>query len=891
MNPDYRSIQRLLVANRGEIACRVMRSARALGIGSVAVHSDIDRHARHVAEADIAVDLGGAKPVDSYLRGDRIIAAALASGAQAIHPGYGFLSENADFARACEEAGLLFLGPPAAAIDAMGSKSAAKALMEEAGVPLVPGYHGEAQDLETFRREAGRIGYPVLLKAAAGGGGKGMKVVEREAELAEALSSAQREAKAAFGDARMLVEKYLLKPRHVEIQVFADRHGHCLYLNERDCSIQRRHQKVVEEAPAPGLGVELRRAMGEAAVRAAQAIGYLGAGTVEFLLDERGQFFFMEMNTRLQVEHPVTEAITGLDLVAWQIRVARGEALPLTQEQVPLNGHAIEVRLYAEDPEGGFLPASGRLALYREAPAGPGRRVDSGVREGDEVSPFYDPMLAKLIAWGETREEARQRLLAMLAETSVGGLRTNLAFLRRILGHPAFAAAELDTGFIARHQDEPVSPGRRRPGQPGGRCHPSLGGVAPRTPVVPRMGGRTAGHRSRRPDRRSRGRPCPPGWFERADERQYRAGPGRARPDGRSRHRPGGAGGDEDGTQHPRAPRRGSEGAVLQRGRTGRGRHAAGGAGREPGLTAKTRNSMNLPKKVRLVEVGPRDGLQNEKQPIEVADKIRLVDDLSAAGLDYIEVGSFVSPKWVPQMAGSAEVFAGIRQRPGVTYAALAPNLKGFEAALESGVKEVAVFAAASEAFSQRNINCSIKDSLERFVPVLEAARQHQVRVRGYISCVLGCPYDGDVDPRQVAWVARELQQMGCYEVSLGDTIGVGTAGATRRLIEAVASEVPRERLAGHFHDTYGQALANIYASLLEGVAVFDSSVAGLGGCPYAKGATGNVASEDVLYLLNGLEIHTGVDMHALVDAGQRICAVLGKSNGSRAAKALLAKA
>ncbi len=338
-------------------------------------------------------------------------------------------------------------------------------------------------------------------------------------------------------------------------------------------------------------------------------------------------------------------------------------------------------------------------------------------------------------------------------------------------------------------------------------------------------------------------------------------------------------------------PRRGSEGAVLQRGRTGRGRHAAGGAGREPGLTAKTRNSMNLPKKVRLVEVGPRDGLQNEKQPIEVADKIRLVDDLSAAGLDYIEVGSFVSPKWVPQMAGSAEVFAGIRQRPGVTYAALAPNLKGFEAALESGVKEVAVFAAASEAFSQRNINCSIKDSLERFVPVLEAARQHQVRVRGYISCVLGCPYDGDVDPRQVAWVARELQQMGCYEVSLGDTIGVGTAGATRRLIEAVANEVPRERLAGHFHDTYGQALANIYASLLEGVAVFDSSVAGLGGCPYAKGATGNVASEDVLYLLNGLEIHTGVDMHALVDAGQRICAVLGKSNGSRAAKALLAKA
>ncbi|MGR1217381.1 acetyl/propionyl/methylcrotonyl-CoA carboxylase subunit alpha [Metapseudomonas otitidis] len=445
-------ITTLLIANRGEIACRVMRTAKALGIRTVAVHSEIDRNARHVREADMAINLGGAKPAESYLRVDALIAAAQASGAQAIHPGYGFLSENAGFARAIEAAGLVFLGPPASAIDAMGSKSAAKALMEEAGVPLVPGYHGEDQALETFRAAAERIGYPVLLKAAAGGGGKGMKVVEREADLAEALSSAQREAQAAFGDARMLVEKYVLKPRHVEIQVFADRHGNCLYLNERDCSIQRRHQKVVEEAPAPGLSTEQRRAMGEAAVRAAQAIGYVGAGTVEFLLDARGDFFFMEMNTRLQVEHPVTEAITGLDLVAWQIRVARGEALPITQAQVPLMGHAIEVRLYAEDPEGGFLPASGHLDLYREPAPGEGRRVDSGVAEGDDVSPFYDPMLAKLIAWGENREEARQRLLAMLEDTAVGGFRTNLAFLRRVLGHPAFAAAELDTGFIERHQ-------------------------------------------------------------------------------------------------------------------------------------------------------------------------------------------------------------------------------------------------------------------------------------------------------------------------------------------------------------------------------------------------------------------------------------------------------
>ncbi|WP_339463081.1 acetyl/propionyl/methylcrotonyl-CoA carboxylase subunit alpha [Pseudomonas sp. EA_105y_Pfl2_R69] len=451
-------IDTLLVANRGEIACRVMSTAKAMGIKTVAVHSAIDRNARHVREADLAIDLGGAKPADSYLRIDALIAAAKASGAQAIHPGYGFLSENAGFARAIEAAGLLFLGPPASAIDAMGSKSAAKALMEAAGVPLVPGYHGEAQDVETFRAAAEVIGYPVLLKAAAGGGGKGMKVVERESELAEALASAQREAQSSFGDSRMLVEKYVLKPRHVEIQVFADQHGHCLYLNERDCSIQRRHQKVVEEAPAPGLSAELRRAMGEAAVKAAQAIGYVGAGTVEFLLDERGDFFFMEMNTRLQVEHPVTELITGLDLVAWQIRVARGEALPITQEQVPLIGHAIEVRLYAEDPDNDFLPATGTLALYREANAGPGRRVDSGVSEDDEVSPFYDPMLGKLIAWGENREEARLRLLAMLKETCVGGVRTNLAFLSRVLAHPAFANAELDTGFIPRHEAQLLPP-------------------------------------------------------------------------------------------------------------------------------------------------------------------------------------------------------------------------------------------------------------------------------------------------------------------------------------------------------------------------------------------------------------------------------------------------
>jgi 3-methylcrotonyl-CoA carboxylase alpha subunit len=448
----------VMIANRGEIACRVMRTAKAMGLTTVAVHSATDRNARHVREADIAVDLGGSKAADSYLQIDTLIAAAKSSGAQAIHPGYGFLSENAGFARAVEEAGLTFLGPPASAIDAMGSKSAAKSLMETAGVPLVPGYHGEAQEPATFREAAARIGYPVLLKATAGGGGKGMKVVERDEDLADALASAQREALSSFGDSRMLVEKYVLKPRHVEIQVFADQHGNCLYLNERDCSIQRRHQKVVEEAPAPGLSPQLRRAMGEAAVRAAQAIGYVGAGTVEFLLDARGEFFFMEMNTRLQVEHPVTEAITRLDLVAWQIRVAQGEPLPITQDQVPLRGHAIEVRLYAEDPANEFLPSTGRLEIYRESAKGPGRRVDSGVSEGDDISPYYDPMLGKLIAWGEDREQARLRLLSMLDEFAIAGVRTNLAFLRRIIAHPAFAGAELDTGFIPRYQSELLPP-------------------------------------------------------------------------------------------------------------------------------------------------------------------------------------------------------------------------------------------------------------------------------------------------------------------------------------------------------------------------------------------------------------------------------------------------
>ena len=451
-------ISTLLVANRGEIACRIMRTASAMGLTTVAVHSTIDRDARHVHSADVAIDLGGTRASENYLLIDKIIQAAHTSGAQAIHPGYGFLSESPAFAREVADAGLVLIGPPVAAIEAMGSKSAAKTLMEQAGVPLVPGYHGREQTLERFISAASRIGYPVLLKASAGGGGKGMKVVNNQAELADAVQSAQREALAAFGDDRLLLEKYLRKPRHVEIQIFADQQGNCVYLHERDCSIQRRHQKVVEEAPAPGSNQQLREAMGQAAVRAAQAIGYVGAGTVEFLLDERGEFFFMEMNTRLQVEHPVTEAITGLDLVEWQIRIAQGEPLPLSQAQIPLQGHAIEVRLYAEDPDNDFLPASGELDLYREPNLKTGQRIDSGVREGDSISPFYDPLLGKLIAWGDTREQARLRLLDLLRRTQVGGLHTNRAFLRRLLEHPAFIAAELDTDFIPRHASTLLPP-------------------------------------------------------------------------------------------------------------------------------------------------------------------------------------------------------------------------------------------------------------------------------------------------------------------------------------------------------------------------------------------------------------------------------------------------
>ncbi len=443
----------ILIANRGEIACRVIRTAQRLGIRTVAVYSEADAGARHVAMADSAYLIGPAPARESYLNIARILDVAQRSCAQAIHPGYGFLSENAEFAAACAAAGIVFIGPPPEAIRAMGSKSAAKTLMQQAGVPLVPGYHGADQDAAHLASEAARIGYPVLIKASAGGGGKGMRVVDDAAGFAAALALAKGEARSSFGDDTMLIERYLTRPRHIEIQVFADTHGNVVSLFERDCSIQRRHQKIVEEAPAPGMEPTRRASMGEVACAAARAIGYVGAGTVEFIVED-GDFFFMEMNTRLQVEHPVTEMITGQDLVEWQLLVAGGAPLPRSQEELRIDGHAIEVRVYAEDPDRDFMPAVGTLTHLQTPAEGPHVRVDTGVRSGDAISVHYDPMIAKLIVWDRDRPAAVRRLVRALAEYEVVGLQTNLGLLRCVAAHPAFAAAELDTGFIGRHGAE-----------------------------------------------------------------------------------------------------------------------------------------------------------------------------------------------------------------------------------------------------------------------------------------------------------------------------------------------------------------------------------------------------------------------------------------------------
>ncbi len=444
---------KILIANRGEIACRVIATCRRLGIATVAVYSDADRNARHVRLADEAIHIGPAPAAESYLRGEVILDAARRTGAQAIHPGYGFLSENAGFARACIDAGIVFIGPPASAIDAMGDKSAAKALMQQAGVPLTPGYHGDEQGADFLRAQADTIGYPVLIKASAGGGGKGMRKVERGEDFADALASCQREAQAAFGNAHVLVEKYVERPRHIEIQVFGDSHGNVVHLFERDCSVQRRHQKVLEEAPAPGMTPERRAAMGKAATDAARAVGYVGAGTVEFIAGPEGDFYFMEMNTRLQVEHPVTELITGTDLVEWQLRVAAGQLLPKTQEELRIHGHAIEARLYAEDADRGFLPSTGTLRYLHLPTTGANVRVDAGVEQGDAISPYYDPMIAKLIVHDVDRDSALRRMQQALAQCRVVGVTTNAAFLRRLVMTDSFRGANLDTALIERERD------------------------------------------------------------------------------------------------------------------------------------------------------------------------------------------------------------------------------------------------------------------------------------------------------------------------------------------------------------------------------------------------------------------------------------------------------
>ncbi|MCX7514885.1 acetyl-CoA carboxylase biotin carboxylase subunit [Frateuria hangzhouensis] len=446
--------ERVLIANRGEIACRVIRTCRRLGIHTIAVYSEADKDAQHVRLADEAWPIGGPRPADSYLRGEAILEVARRAGAQAIHPGYGFLSENTGFARACVEAGIVFIGPKPESIDAMGSKAAAKALMEHHAVPLVPGYHGDNQEPAFLAEQARKTGFPLMIKAASGGGGKGMRIVRDEGEFADALASAQRESANAFGDTRVILERYVEHPRHIEFQVFGDTQGNVIHLNERECSSQRRYQKVLEETPSPFLTSERRRAMGEAAVAAAKAVDYVGAGTVEFIVGTDGEFFFMEMNTRLQVEHPVTEETLGLDLVEWQLRVAAGQPLPLMQEQIHAQGHAIEVRLYAEDPEQNFLPSSGKLVRLRLPAPSKHVRIDGGVVEGDTVSIFYDPMIAKLIVWDINRPQALERLREALTQCEIVGPKSNIAFLERLARHPAVVKGRIDTGYLDRHLDE-----------------------------------------------------------------------------------------------------------------------------------------------------------------------------------------------------------------------------------------------------------------------------------------------------------------------------------------------------------------------------------------------------------------------------------------------------
>ncbi|XP_059171724.1 methylcrotonoyl-CoA carboxylase subunit alpha, mitochondrial-like [Physella acuta] len=453
-----KTIDKVLIANRGEIACRVMKTAKRLGIRSVAVYSEADRHSMHVAMADEAYHIGPPAASESYLRQDKILNVAKLSGAQAIHPGYGFLSENVEFAGACEKENIIFIGPPATAIRDMGIKSTSKHIMSAAGVPIIQGYHGEDQTLDKLKSEAAKIGYPVMIKAVRGGGGKGMRIAMNESEFESQLQSAKTEAMKSFGDEIMLLEKFVENPRHVEVQVFGDHHGNYVYLFERDCSVQRRHQKIIEEAPAPGLTEEVRKQIGEAAVRAAKAVSYVGAGTVEFIMDKNLKFYFMEMNTRLQVEHPITEMITGTDLVEWQLRVASGEKIPMKQEEIKIRGHAFEARIYAEDPDNGFMPGAGPLLHLTTPTPGKDLRIETGVRQGDEVSVHYDPMIAKLVVWSDDRHTALKRTVSALQDYHIVGLNTNIRFLMALASHPSFKAGDVNTDFIPQHQKQLFPP-------------------------------------------------------------------------------------------------------------------------------------------------------------------------------------------------------------------------------------------------------------------------------------------------------------------------------------------------------------------------------------------------------------------------------------------------
>ncbi|MEW5307579.1 MAG: hypothetical protein WDW36_009967 [Sanguina aurantia] len=708
------------------------------------------------------------------------------------HPGYGFGFDrkNTGFARACAAAGIVFIGPRPESIDAMGSKAAAKSLMENHAVPLVPGYHGDDQDGDWLARQARATGFPLMIKAASGGGGKGMRIVRGEQEFADALASAQRESASAFGDTRVILERYVEHPRHIEFQVFGDMHGNVIHLNERECSAQRRYQKVLEETPSPFLDAARRSAMGEAAVAAAKAVDYVGAGTIEFIVAADGEFFFMEMNTRLQVEHPVTEMTLGLDLVEWQLRVAAGEPLPLRQEQIHAQGHAIEVRLYAEDPDQNFLPASGKLQTLRLPAPSDNVRLDGGVIEGDTVSIFYDPMIAKLIVFDANRSQALQRLRDALAQCEIVGPKSNIGFLERLVRHPVVVEGRIDTGYLDRHLEEFL-----------------VGTVAPSDAVLFAAATSALMHdestvASAPADPHSPWARADAWRIGHAGKRAMALTLGEQRYDieahGSDVQLPGGdasraalcRGRWQDARASTRALRRTARSRTRLRPRHAGASVAAFGAmviapmpGRIVLVKAKAGDSVEhgdellimeamkmelalkapragiigsvnasqgefVPTHVTIVEVGP-DGLQNEKALLPAAVKIELINRLSATGLKNIEATSFVSPKWVPQLADAAEVFTAIRKVEGVNYPVLVPNEQGYLRAREVNVREVAIFTAASETFSQKNTNASIEESLARFVPVIENSQADEVTVRGYISTVLGCPYEGEVPVSQ----------------------------------------------------------------------------------------------------------------------------------------------